>query len=188
MQVDSPLLSSVLLYRAVYHDFAHQFIEDSGVKLLNVQVLVHQLQKLVHIGNLPVLCLDFPFQSSGKLLNLPPAPSHIAEIILSTGYPTLAQHIVLINVLDKPVQILRSLLRPGECFMPFRQFCLAAFLVLRQPFQLEILPKHTDLSQCLPDGFQHDPVKHLFPDIVDFTGAGVALVVGADEMVWLPSL
>ena len=72
--------------------------------------------------------------------------------------------------------------------MPFRQFCLAAFLVLRQPFQLEILPKHTDLSQCLPDGFQDDPVKHLFSDKVDFTGAGVALAVGADEMVWLPSL
>ena len=88
MQVDSPLLSSVLLYRAVYHDLAHQFIEDSGVKLLIVQVLVYQLQKLVHIGKLPGLRFDFPFQSSGKLLNLPPAPSHIAEIILSTGCRT----------------------------------------------------------------------------------------------------
>ena len=32
--------------------------------------LFHQLQKLIHIGNLPGLCLDFPFQYSGKLLNL----------------------------------------------------------------------------------------------------------------------
>ena len=70
MQVDSHLLSPILLYRAVYHDFAHKLIENGGVEFWNIQVLVHQLQKLVHIGKLPVLCLDFPFQSSGKLLNL----------------------------------------------------------------------------------------------------------------------
>lgn len=63
------------------------------------------------------------------------------------------------------------------CFLPF------SFTGLRQHFQLEILPEHTDITQCLPDGFQHDPIKHLFPDIVDFAGAGVALIIGADEMV-----
>ena len=34
-----------------------------------------------------------------------------------------------------------------------------------------------------PYGLQYDPVKHLFPDIVDFAGAGVALVIGADKMI-----
>ena len=90
---------------------------------------------------------------------------------------------IFIKPLDDLVQILHTFLRPGEGFPLFRQFCLAAFFVLRQHFQLEILPEHTDITQCLPYGFQHNPVKHLFPDIVDFAGAGVALVIGADEMV-----
>ena len=63
------MLPPVLPYRAVYHDFAHKLIEDGGVEFWNIQVLVHQLQKLVHIGNLPGLCLNFPFQYGGKLLN-----------------------------------------------------------------------------------------------------------------------
>ena len=33
------------------------------------------------------------------------------------------------------------------------------------------------------NGLQHNPVKYLFPDIVDFAGACVALVVREDEMV-----
>ena len=70
MQVDSHLLPSVLPYRAVHHDPAHKLIEDGGVEFRNIQVLVHQLQKLVHIGNLPGLCFNFPFQYSGKLFNL----------------------------------------------------------------------------------------------------------------------
>ena len=64
------MLPSVLPYRAMYHDFAHKFIENGGVKFWNIQVLVHQIQKFVHIGNLPGLCFNFPFQYSGKLLKL----------------------------------------------------------------------------------------------------------------------
>ena len=70
IQVNLHLLSSILLYRAVYHNFAHKLIEDGGVEFRNIQVLVHQLQKLVYIRNLPGLCLDFPFQYNCKLLNL----------------------------------------------------------------------------------------------------------------------
>ena len=54
----------------MYYDFAHKLIENSGVEFRNIQVLVYQLQKLVYIGNLPGLCLNFPFQYVGKLLNL----------------------------------------------------------------------------------------------------------------------
>ena len=86
-------------------------------------------------------------------------------------------------MLDNPVQVLHPFFRPGEGFLFFCQFGLAAFLVLRQHFQLEILPEHTDITQCLPYGFRHNPVKHLFPDIVDFAGAGAALVIGADKMI-----
>ena len=64
------MLPPVLPYRAVYHNLAYKFIENGGVKFRNIQVLVHQLQKLVYIGNLPGLCFNFPFQYGGKLLNL----------------------------------------------------------------------------------------------------------------------
>ena len=64
------MLPPVLPYRAVYHDFAHKLIEDGGVKFRNIQILVHQLQKLIHIGNLPGLCFNFSFQYRGKLLKL----------------------------------------------------------------------------------------------------------------------
>ena len=64
------MLPPVLPYRAVHHDLAHKLIENGSVKFWNIQVLVHQLQKLVHIGNLPGLCFNFPFQYGGKLLNL----------------------------------------------------------------------------------------------------------------------
>ena len=70
VQIYLYMLPPVLLYRAAYHNFAHKLIENGGVKLRNIQVLVHQFQKLVHIGNLPGLCLNFPFQHNGKLLNL----------------------------------------------------------------------------------------------------------------------
>ena len=70
VQIDLYLLLSVLPYRAVYYDPAHKLIENSGVKFWNIQLLVHQLQKLVHIGNLPGLCFNFLFQYSDKLFNL----------------------------------------------------------------------------------------------------------------------
>ena len=70
VQVDSHLLSPILSYRAVYHNPAHKFIENGGVKFRNIQLHLHKLQKLVHIGTLPGLCFNFPFQYSGKLLNL----------------------------------------------------------------------------------------------------------------------
>ena len=40
---------------AIYHNFALKLVEDGSVELLNIQALVHQLEKLVHINSLPGL-------------------------------------------------------------------------------------------------------------------------------------
>ena len=85
---------------------------------------------------------------------------------------------------DNPIQILHPFF-----FAPERAFGFPPVLSYGFPRPaptfptFKVLSEHTDITQCLPYGFQHDPVKYLFPDIVDFAGAGVALVVGANEMI-----
>ena len=90
---------------------------------------------------------------------------------------------IFIKPLDDLVQILHALLRPGEGFPLLCQFRLPAGFVLRQHFLGEIIPEQAHIGQRPLNTFQNPPIKRDFPDVVDFTGTCIALIVGADKMI-----
>lgn len=177
------MLSAVDSLRAVYHDLADHLVEQGGVQLLDFHVPVHQLQKPAHVGNLPGLAYDLLFQRGRKAADFRLFLLVLLGQFQIPGVSQLAQHIVLVNVLDNLVQILHAPARPGERPALLLQLRPAAGLVLGQHLLGEVLPEHPHIGQGSLNAGKHQPVEHLFPDEMDLAGAGVALVVGADKVI-----
>ena len=106
------MLSPVLPYRAVYHNFAHKLIENGGIKFRNIQVLVHQFQKLVYIRNLSGLCFNFPFQYGGKLLygsGAGVSVTPVAFLVVSNGNVRTVQLVEKVSAVDNVIASLPEL-------------------------------------------------------------------------------
>ena len=85
--------------------------------------------------------------------------------------------------MDDLVQILHALMRSGEGFLLLRQFRFPVGFVLCQHFLCEIIPKKAHIGHRPQNTFQHPLIKCDFPDVVDFTGTRIVLIVGADKMI-----